>query len=159
MGNHIHMKRTTLFAVATMASLLWIGLLGNVSKAEDNNGIPANPAKTDQVLAMRITAYASVPDETDDTPFITANGTHVRDGIVASNILPFGTRIQIPKLFGNKIFTVEDRMSRRIKNTIDIWMPNVPAAVDFGVAHASVLVLGNATSSPVAEAVAKNGKL
>jgi len=103
---------------------------------------------------MRITAYASVPEETDDTPFITANGTHVHDGVVASNILPFGTKIQIPALFGNKVFTVEDRMSQKIKNTIDIWMSNKPKAVDFGVAHTLVVVLGNPTSS-ISEAMSK----
>ena len=37
-----------------------------------------------------LTAYSSSVDETDDTPFITASGKHVRDGIVATNFLPFG---------------------------------------------------------------------
>jgi 3D (Asp-Asp-Asp) domain-containing protein len=96
---------------------------------------------------MRVTAYASVPNETDDTPFITADGTHTGDGVVASNLLPFGTRIQIPALFGNKIFVVHDRMSQRIKNTIDIWMPTVAQAVIFGAEHASILVLGSGTST------------
>jgi 3D (Asp-Asp-Asp) domain-containing protein len=93
------------------------------------------------VLSMRITAYASVPDETDSTPFITADGTHVAEGIAASNILPFGTRIEIPSLFGDEVFTIHDRMSPRIKNTIDIWMPTVHEAFIFGLEHASVLVL------------------
>ena len=117
--------------------------------------IQEKPVKT---LSMRITAYASVPEETDDTPFITANGTRVHDGIVASNILPFGTKIQIPALFGEKIFTVEDRMSKRIGNTIDIWMPTKLDAVDFGVTHTSVIVLGNVTSSLISEATGK-GKM
>lgn len=96
---------------------------------------------------MRVTAYSSSPDETDDTPFITANGTHVRDGIVATNILPFGTKIMIPALFGNKIFTVQDRMNRRIKNTVDIWMTSKTAALRFGVSRAEiVLVTGGAIS-------------
>lgn len=59
--------------------------------------LPAVVEATDtvvSVLAMRITAYASVPDETDSTPFITADGSHVADGIVASNILPFGTGLK-----------------------------------------------------------------
>jgi 3D (Asp-Asp-Asp) domain-containing protein len=95
------------------------------------------------VLYQRITAYASVPDETDSTPFITADGSHVADGIAASNILPFGTRIEIPALFGDKIFTIHDRMSTRIKNTIDLWMPTVQQAIIFGAQHASILVLGS----------------
>lgn len=104
------------------------------------------------VLSMRITAYASVPDETDSTPFITADGTHVGPGEVASNILPFGTRIEIPALFGDEIFTVHDRMSPRIKNTIDIWMPSVAKAIYFGAQHTTVVVLGDPTSTSLAMA-------
>ncbi len=75
--------------------------------------LPALPAP--QAMAMRITAYSSTVDQTDSTPFITANGVHVHDGVVATNALPFGTQIKIPALFGDKVFTVEDRMARRIK--------------------------------------------
>lgn len=143
-----------LFAVAALASLLWIGLPIHASVADTGPAIPPALLRVTQVLDMRITAYASVPEETDDTPFITANGTVVHDGIVASNILPFGTKIQIPALFGGKIFTVEDRTNRRIKNTIDIWMTSKAKAVRFGANNASVVVLGNATSSAISEAAA-----
>ncbi len=135
------------------------GLFGLINKAGADLNIPEFQGKVVKTFAMRITAYASTPDETDDTPFITANGTTVHDGVVASNILPFGTKIQIPELFGSKIFTVEDRMNQRIKNTIDIWMPNKPAAIDFGAVHASVVVLGDETSSAISEAVDKSRDL
>jgi 3D (Asp-Asp-Asp) domain-containing protein len=140
------MKRTTLLAAIGILTLGSV-LLGGISKAGADIQPPENQPSPIGTLSMRITAYASVPNETSDHPFITASGEHVRDGIVASNILAFGTQIQMPALFGNKIFTVEDRMSHRIKNTIDIWMPSVTAAVDFGVAHTSVVVLGDATSA------------
>ena len=78
------------------------------------------------------TAYTSRVQETDDTPFITASGSTVRDGIVAANFLPFGTEIKIPKLFGNKIFVVEDRMSPKKGYHIDIWFPSRPEALEFG---------------------------
>ncbi|MDP3003980.1 MAG: hypothetical protein Q8N43_00505, partial [Candidatus Azambacteria bacterium] len=42
------------------------------------------PSKTMKVV---LTAYSSTPDQTDDTPFITASNTRVRDGIVAANFL------------------------------------------------------------------------
>ena len=93
-----------------------------------------------ETLTMRITAYASVPDETDSTPFITANGTYVHNGIVAVNGLPFGTKIEIPSLFGDQVFTVEDRTSTKVHDTVDIWMPTVGAALDFG-AHKNVTVV------------------
>ena len=147
------MKRTRLFAI-TGILIFGFGIFGGAAKAGADIKPPPNQEMPVETLSMRITAYASVPDETDDTPFITADGATVHDGIVASNILPFGTKIRIPALFGSKIFTVEDRTSRRIKNTIDIWMPTVSAAVYFGVAHTSVVVLGDATSA-ISETIPK----
>lgn len=94
-----------------------------------------------QILNLWVTAYSSTPEETDDTPFITALGTKVRDGIIASNLLPFGTKVKIPELFGDKIFVVEDRMHRRKENFLDVWMPSKEAATEFGISYAEVIVL------------------
>src|SRR3989338_9520428 len=77
--------------------------------------------RTRRVVA---TAYSSTPDQTDSTPFITANGTYVFDGLVAANFLPFHTKIKIPEMFGDKVFTVEDRMHPRFSDRIDVWFPN-----------------------------------
>lgn len=96
-----------------------------------------------QKIEVRVTAYASVPQETDNTPFITASGKHVADGFIAANFLPFGTKVQIPSLFGDKIFTVEDRMNRRMVGFVDIWMPSVAQAIDFGTHKTDIVVLGN----------------
>ena len=63
-----------------------------------------------QKIQVVVTAYSSSVWETDDTPYITAAGTWVRDGIIANNYLSFGTKIRIPQLFGDKVFIVEDRM-------------------------------------------------
>ncbi len=98
-------------------------------------------APASKILYLRITAYASVPDETDDTPFETATGEHVYDGGVASNNLPFGTKIQIPALFGDKVFTVNDRMNARYKSGIDVWMNSVAKASYFGMSYAHVVVV------------------
>jgi len=100
-----------------------------------------------KTLHLKVTAYASVPEETSDHPFITASGEHVADGIVAANFLPFGTRIQIPALFGDKIFTVEDRMNQKFSSRVDIWMPSVSDAVDFGIHSAEIVVLGDGSNN------------
>jgi len=98
--------------------------------------------KTVKTINVVVTAYSSTPDQTDDTPFITASGKHVADGIVANNMLPFGTKIRIPGLYGNKIFVVEDRMNKNKSNYhIDIWMPDRPSAVDFGVKTVKIEIL------------------
>ncbi len=87
----------------------------------------------DHTHLATITAYASVPWETDDSPFITADGTHVRDGIIAANFLKFGTRVRIPDLFGDKVFEVHDRMNKRFSDRVDIWMENVKLPPKFGI--------------------------
>ncbi len=97
-----------------------------------------------KTLKMIATAYASVPDETDATPFITASGKHVKDGIIANNMLPFGTKIRIPKLYGGKVFTVEDRMHPRKGNyMVDVWMPSKKLAQNFGAKMVSIEILAN----------------
>lgn len=93
------------------------------------------------VKKVYITAYSSTPEETDDTPFITASGKKVRDGIVASNFLKMGTKIRIPSIFGNKVFVVEDRMHPKMTNVVDIWMPSKDEAIRFGRNYAEIEIL------------------
>ena len=102
-------------------------------------GISLEVVKT---IKMVITAYSSTPDQTDNTPFITASGDHVEDGIVANNMLPFGTKVRIPEIYGDKIFTVEDRMhQRKGRYQIDIWFPEHSQAKEFGAKLADIEVL------------------
>jgi len=95
--------------------------------------ISQSPQKVVKKVKMVATAYSSTVWQTDDTPFITASGSTVRDGIVANNMLPFGTEVRIPELYGDKIFIVEDRMhSRKGKYHVDIWFPDYYQAKEFG---------------------------
>lgn len=90
---------------------------------------------------VTVTAYSSTPDQTDDSPFIMASGKHVYDGAVAANFLPFGTAVRFPDLYGDKVFYVEDRMNRRYKDRMDIWMTTRGEARSFGLKHTRVEVL------------------
>ena len=91
-----------------------------------------------RTYTVQASGYSSTPDQTDDTPFITASGKHVRDGIIAANVyangqrLPFGTLVRIPDIYGDKIFVIEDRMNIRYQNNIDIWFPERQLAKEFG---------------------------
>lgn len=91
------------------------------------------------------TAYSSTADQTDDTPFITAANTRTRDGVVAANFLKLHTKIKIPELYGDKIFSVEDRMHRRYTKAnpprIDIWMPSRWKAKRFGVKKTYIVIV------------------
>lgn len=98
--------------------------------------------KITKTINVVITAYSSTPEETDDTPFITASGKYVEDGIVANNMLPFGTKIKIPSIYGDKIFVVEDRMNRRMgDHRFDIWFPTKSQALIFGAKTTEIEIL------------------
>ncbi len=85
--------------------------------------------ETLDVLGYRIiTAYSSTPDQTDDTPFITASGQMVRDGIIATNELPMGTSVKID----GKVYEVQDRTNSRYAYRYDIWFPTRQEALDYG---------------------------
>ena len=95
-------------------------------------------------IKVVVTAYSSCPEETDDTPFITASGKSVADGVVANNLLPLGTKIRIPELYGDKVFVVEDRMnSKKSDYHVDIWLPSKTLALNFGVKTAEIEILEN----------------
>lgn len=86
-----------------------------------------------RVIYVTITAYSSTPDQTDDSPFVTANGTWVHDGTLAANFLRFGTKVRLPDYSGDKVYVVEDRMNQRYNYRADIWMESREAAKQFGV--------------------------
>jgi len=114
---------------------------------QDNTLVPiSNPSNpkppATRKLRVVVTAYSSTPWETDGNPYITAAGTWVRDGIVANNILRFGTKIRMPELYGDKIFVVEDRMSWKKGNYhIDIWFPSYWEALNFGAKRTYIEIL------------------
>ncbi len=119
-------------------------LLNNSTIMAMNVSLPDK--KTPSRLPKKIyyvtsTAYSSTEDQTDDTPFITAMGTHVRDGVVAANFLPFGTVLRIPEIYGDKTFVVEDRMNNRYDYRIDLWFPTREAANDWGVKKVKIEII------------------
>ena len=91
-----------------------------------------------EVRKLKVTAYSSSPDETDDTPNITAMGSETRNGVIAANFLPFGAKVRIPKLFGDTVFTVEDRMHQRFQDRLDVWFPTKAEAKRFGLQSTEV---------------------
>lgn len=93
-----------------------------------------------------LSAYNSEVAQCDSTPCITANGFNVcKHGVedtVAANFLPFGTKIKIPEIFGERVFVVRDRMNSRYQKHIDIWFKDKGKALKFGRKTAKVEILG-----------------
>jgi 3D (Asp-Asp-Asp) domain-containing protein len=92
-----------------------------------------------------ITAYSSTVDQTDNTPCITANGYDLCDAdeenVIAANFLKFGTKIRMPELYGERIFTVQDRMNARYYYRADIWMKTRKSAQTFGIKYTTIEVV------------------
>jgi len=68
---------------------------------------------------------------------VTASGKEVKRGMVACNIVPFGTKLEIE----GKKYVVEDRGSKKYfdkQKRIDIYFETHEEAVRFGVRHAEV---------------------
>jgi 3D (Asp-Asp-Asp) domain-containing protein len=91
------------------------------------------------------TAYNSDPAQTDNTPCITANGFNVcKHGVedtIAANFLPFGAKVRMPELYGDRVFVVRDRMNSRYTSRVDIWMLKKTDARKFGVQKVVIEVL------------------
>lgn len=110
-----------------------------IGSPEANTEAPAEEQLRKMTVDM--TAYSSTPDQTDDSPFIAASGLRVYDGMIAANFLPFGTKVMIPELFGDKVFTVHDRMNRRFSERVDIWFETRAEALRFGIRSAEIVIL------------------
>lgn len=97
-----------------------------------------DPLPRIEVLAT-VTAYTSSVDETDDNPRETAAGTATREGVLACpSKYEFGTKVQI----NDKIYTCEDRMNSRYRNTdrFDIWMHTKKEAIEWGKKELKVII-------------------
>ncbi|MDI6785484.1 MAG: 3D domain-containing protein [bacterium] len=96
----------------------------------------------DKKYYVTATAYTPSIFECDSSPFITASGRKVRDGMIAVSrdlykILPFGSKVRIK----NKIYIVEDLMNKRWKKRIDFFMWSKESARTFGKRSVVIEVL------------------
>ena len=93
---------------------------------------------------LTVTAYSPRPQETDDTPFITASNSRVREGIVA--VSPdlyrqgwkFGRKVYVEN-YG--VYVIEDLMGKRTKKHLDIFFDDTENALEFGKRKLRVYLL------------------
>ena len=82
-------------------------------------------ARTQTSSSSHIMATVSFYDELSSCHYpakggcLTASGKIAKYGMVATNLYPFGIKIKIE---GLGVFTVEDRISKRYNNRIDVWV-------------------------------------
>lgn len=90
-----------------------------------------------ETMWRTVTAYNTVPEQTDGSPCIAANGTDICQGMaagnhyVATNELEFGTKVKI----AGTVYTVVDRTNSRYAHRYDIaYSANeLAVAINFGV--------------------------
>ncbi len=136
-----------------------MSLLGvSLAVAEPTTGIEGSAAlKTDIALAatddfggdfprhkVSVSMYNADPRQTDDTPFITANGDDLRNPklgrTAAMNGVPFGTKFFVPKL--GITVTINDRMNKRYDSTyMDIYELTHADALRFGRQNLEIVQL------------------
>jgi len=101
--------------------------------------------KVIKIYRVPMTAYNSEVGQTDSTPCHTANGynlcTNNQENVIAANFLKFGTKVRIPEYFGDRIFTVQDRMNARYYYRADVWFKNRADALKFGVRVLTIEVI------------------
>lgn len=87
-----------------------------------------------------VTGYSSTIDQTDDTPFITASGKEVKDGILACpRKYPFESKFEID----GKEYICEDRLHIRYDDRFDIWFSTREQAKAFGTSIKNIKLLNN----------------
>jgi len=93
---------------------------------------PVSPDKAPRrVVTVVATAYSSDPWQTDNDPFVPADGSDYKEEFekkgfvraIASNDYPLGTKVRFPDIYGNQVFVVRDRMNRRYtgKYRVDVY--------------------------------------
>lgn len=124
-----------------------LALMNSVSSPIGSTA-PVAPVKAPEPVKMTViaTAYTARPEETDSTPWLTAAGTRTREGVIAANWLPFGTKVKID----GKIYTVEDRMNSRYTAAfparIDIVFNSIEKARKFGKQKMEIEIVADKTN-------------
>lgn len=131
--------------------------------------VPAGLPDRLEVIDLTMTAYSSTPDQTDATPFVTASGQGVRDGIVAVSRdleglgLRFGSKVVVTEVGGpscgpaarelvGEVLEVQDRMHRCKRRQIDVWRPSREEALAIGRCHVRAVAFTPANPTLLAQA-------
>ncbi|MBD3161896.1 MAG: hypothetical protein GF346_06405 [Candidatus Eisenbacteria bacterium] len=112
-----------------------------VSHLPEGTAEPSSTAESShRFVRVTVTGYTSVPEQTDDTPFLTATLSPTRPGTLALSRdllrtftrgapFDFGDRVLIP---GMGIYVVEDTMHPRWAHRADIWFRDNETARRWG---------------------------
>ena len=93
--------------------------------------LPPYHLETNELGYRIVTAYNPVPNQTDNTPCISASGMNICEiqrNIIATNEFAFGTLLMID----GKVWEVQDRTNKRYSHRIDLLMYDYQEAKNWG---------------------------
>lgn len=95
------------------------------------------------IMNLKVTAYNSDPNQTDSTPFFAAWGNEVYDGMIAvsRDLEQLGLKRGTKLLIDGEEYTIDDRMHKRKKKQLDIWMENIEDAEIWGVQEKEIVII------------------
>lgn len=128
------------YRIAFFFLLALTAIIPPAAKTTATYTAPAEIQRNFQIIQGEVTKYSSEPGQTDDSPFITANGDHVGPGTIACpSRFAFGTKIEID----GKTYFCNDRMAKRYRdgNYFDIWVDDTEEAIRFGRQKLDVFIL------------------
>ncbi len=136
-GHCVH-KRVMKYFV-TIALILRIATLSSTQTYDAPEPVePPEIARVTEQFQGIVSAYSSEVEQTDSTPYTTASGQRVRQGIIANNCLDFGTHVEI----GGERYEVQDRMNSRYDcSYYDIWFPTRDDAIRYGRQIKNITIL------------------
>jgi len=117
-----------------------VGMLGSLAltNAASTVSVPMIKRPKQEKMVATFTAYTSRANETDSDPFISADGNHVYDGLIAcSREYPFGTKVTV----NGRTYRCGDRMAQKNDHAtnlamtqpkFDIWMDDLTDAKQWG---------------------------
>jgi 3D (Asp-Asp-Asp) domain-containing protein len=112
-------------------------------------------------LTVRSTAYNSISNQTDSSPFQTSTGVRTRYGIIALSRdllkrIPYGSKVRLKDsgawsggrgygkynaMLKDTVFVVEDTMHPRKNGTVDVWLPARWQAMQWGVRRLNLQIV------------------
>jgi 3D (Asp-Asp-Asp) domain-containing protein len=131
------------------------------AKTQTVNPKPERKHKLLPSLTVRSTAYNSIPNQTDSSPFHTSTGARTRYGIIALSRdllkrIPYGSRVRLQDngtwkngrgygkynaMLKDTVFVVEDTMHPRKSGTVDVWLPARARAMQWGVRRLNMQIV------------------
>lgn len=129
------MYRLKLVFISVLVTLVLYPVVESFTTQHGLTRIQSKPIEREGTVRV-ISAYTSSPEETDDSPCESANGTNIcalyaeGTNVCASNAYPLGSVIEVD---GLGICVVADRMNARFTNAVDWYFGfDREAALNFG---------------------------